>query len=383
MPNEVDYIDTAQGLQQLCKQLESAPWIAVDTEFLREKTYYPLLCLIQVASADCCACVDPIAVADLSPLLDLLYNPAMTKVMHACRQDMEIFYHIRGTLPGPIFDTQVAAPLLGYADQVGYATLVEKILGVTLSKAHTRTDWSRRPLSAEQLQYAADDVRYLRQIYQVMRDQLEKKGRLTWLHDDFVKLTDTALYSNPPEQAWRRCRGGDRLRGPGLAILQALAAWRETTARDENRPRNWLMKDDVLIDISRQMPQDSEQLSHVRGMPDKVFRRHGKQLLAIVAQAKQQQPEKALASPVKPPRPSAEQEAVVDLLMAVVRATAAQQSMSASALTTRKELERLVMGERDLNILKGWQGAMVGKLILSVLEEGRAVKVVGGRINIE
>ena len=199
---DILYIDTPSGLDAFCTQIKTADWIALDTEFLREKTYYPKLCLLQIATPDTVACIDPIALDDLSPLLEIIFDEDIIKVMHSGRQDMEIFFNIHGRPPSPVFDTQIAALLLGYADQIGYANLVREMLGVELDKLHTRADWSLRPLSADQLQYAADDVVYLADIYQKMIAQLTAMGRLAWLNEDFERLASPDLYGNPPEHAW-------------------------------------------------------------------------------------------------------------------------------------------------------------------------------------
>ncbi len=251
---DIRYIDTSAALRELCGQLRGNPWLTLDTEFLREKTYYPRLCLLQVATPELVACIDPLALEDLSPLLDVIYDDSITKVMHAARQDMEIFFHLRHTLPSPVFDTQIAALLLGYPDQIGYGNLVKETLGIELEKLHTRTDWSRRPLSDEQIRYAADDVFHLAQVYRHLVGKLTELGRLDWLSDDFARLTQVDLYRNDPAQAWLKVRGGNRLRGAGLAVLQALAQWRETLARDQDRPRGWLLRDDELVEIARHLP---------------------------------------------------------------------------------------------------------------------------------
>jgi ribonuclease D len=220
------YVDTPAALDSLCAQLADASWFALDTEFLREKTYYPKLCLLQIATPDVVACVDPLALDDLAPLLALLADRNITKVLHSARQDMEIFYHLTGSPHAPVFDTQIAAPLLGLADQIGYANLVKEMLGVTLDKLHTRADWSLRPLGEEQLRYAADDVIYLAALYQPLLERLQSHGRLEWLDEDFRQLASPELYAINPENAWLKVKGGNRLKGASLSILQALANFR-------------------------------------------------------------------------------------------------------------------------------------------------------------
>ncbi|HIP53069.1 MAG TPA: ribonuclease D, partial [Chromatiales bacterium] len=205
------YIDTQEGLTALCAELGDSRWLAVDTEFLRERTYYPQLCLVQVASEEIAACIDPLTIDDLSPLRDLLLNPDTLKVFHAARQDLEILFQLWEAVPAPVFDTQIAATLLGLGDQTGYANVVEQVLKVTLAKEHSRTDWTRRPLLEEQRRYALDDVIYLGRLYQEMHARLENLGRTHWLREDFNALVDPALYRIQPESMWQRIRGRQRL----------------------------------------------------------------------------------------------------------------------------------------------------------------------------
>ncbi|HQU14604.1 MAG: ribonuclease D [Chromatiales bacterium 21-64-14] len=374
------YVDTPAALERLCVQIDGQPWLALDTEFLREKTYFPQLCLVQIATPQLTACVDPLALADLGPLLDVLYRPTILKVLHASRQDLEIFHHLRGAPFAPVFDTQLAAPLLGHPDQVGYAALVAAVLGVNLSKSHTRADWRRRPLPPEQLRYAADDVRYLAPLYQRLNTDLAGRGRLDWLADEFTALSDPGQYENPPEQAWHRVRGADRLRGPRLAVLQDLAAWRESTARAEDQPRAWLLRDETLLDLARMMPQTEQDLRHLRGLNERVAQRHGADLVMRIRAAAQQVPRPAETARPHPPRLEPSAEALADLLMAVVRARAQQHQLSPATLAPRKEVERLVAGEDHSVLLKGWRERMIGEELRSVLRGERHVSVVDGEL---
>ncbi|MDD1624875.1 MAG: ribonuclease D, partial [Methylococcaceae bacterium] len=198
----IQYINTPDQLAKLCEQIKKEPWLALDTEFLREKTYYPKFCLLQIATPEWVACIDPIALPNLDDLFEAIYNPAIVKVFHSCRQDLEIFYQSTGKLPAPIFDTQIAAPLLGFQDNPGYAMLVSSLLSINLNKAHTRADWSKRPLTEAQIEYAADDVIYLCQIYQIMVQKLAELGRIDWLKHDFAELANPAHYTVAPEKAW-------------------------------------------------------------------------------------------------------------------------------------------------------------------------------------
>ena len=210
------YIDSDAALTQFCSEIQHSKWLAIDTEFLREKTYYPQLCLIQIANDDTIACVDPIAIKDLTPLLDLLYQPDITLVFHAARQDLELLYLLKNSLPPNLFDTQLAATILGDGDQIGYGNLVKQRLDVSLDKAHSRADWTQRPLSPEQLEYAADDVRYLRELYHQMSADLEKQQRTEWLKEDFAALSNADNYVADPETIWRKIRGAGKLKGVQL-----------------------------------------------------------------------------------------------------------------------------------------------------------------------
>jgi ribonuclease D len=363
----VRYIDTPAALSELCTRLRGNPWLALDTEFLREKTYYPRLCLLQVATPELVACIDPLALEDLSPLLDVIYQAGITKVLHAARQDMEIFFHLRNTLPSPVFDTQIAALLLGFPDQIGYASLVKETLGIELEKLHSRTDWSRRPLSDEQLHYAAEDVFYLAQVYPYLVGKLSGLGRLDWLSEDFARLTQVELYNNDPAQAWLKVRGSNRLKGASLAVLQRLAEWRETVARDQDRPRGWLLRDDELVEIARRQPGTPAALGAIRGLHERFIDKHGARLLELVAEARTRAPEPQPSSG-GPLRLLPLQEALVDAMMAVVRASGAENALNPAVLASRKQLEQLATGSPDSEVLHGWRGQLVGRRLRALLD---------------
>jgi ribonuclease D len=378
---DVLYIDSAAGLEMLCGKVSAAPWMTLDTEFLREKTYYPKLCLLQMAVPGVVACVDPLAIEDISPLLDVIYDPGITKVMHAARQDMEILYHLRGTLPAPVFDTQIAALLLGFSDQVGYGTLVSELLGVALDKLHTRADWSRRPLSPEQVRYAADDVIYLAQVYERLVERLGDLGRLEWLTEDFEQLVQPALYSNPPQQAWLRVRGSNRLKGASLPVLQALAGWRESLAQRLDRPRGWVLRDDVMVDIARHLPGNLAALGKIRGLSERVVSKHGEQMLGLVAEAREREPE---PMPVEGARKRLrpEQDALVDAMLAVVRLCALENSLNPAVLASRKQLESFVTGNRDTGVMQGWRRKLAGERLQAMLDGELVLKVSAGKLTL-
>jgi ribonuclease D len=375
------FVDDPQQLQHLCEELSTETVLALDTEFLREKTYYAQLCLIQIATPSLIACIDPIQLNDISPFLTILYDTQKLKVMHSARQDLELFYDITQQVPAPLFDTQIAATLLGYGDQLGYANLVEKMLGVRLAKTHTRTDWSRRPLGRGQMEYAMDDVRYLLQVYQMQTEALEELGRSDWLQKDFAALTDPQLYQQSEEDLWQRVRGANTLKGGQLAVLQRLAQWRERQAVEKNRPRRWIVRDDVLLEIARQMPQNASALSKIPGS-DGYLQKHADAVLEVVEQGKAVPPDQ-WPSTAKFMRLSPEQEAKVDLLMAVVRTRAAQAHVSPSVLASRKEVECLVQGKKRCAVMFGWRAELVGNELRAILDGERHVYLDSGEIKVQ
>ncbi|GAB4292088.1 MAG: ribonuclease D [Thiohalomonadaceae bacterium] len=377
----VPYIDNPADLAAYCTELRRHDWFALDTEFMREKSYYPQLCLIQIATPDGAVCIDPFGIDDLGPLLDLLYDPAILKVLHAARQDLEIFHVMRGTPPTPVFDTQLAATLLGHGDQIGYGALVKETLGVELEKAHSRADWSLRPLTPEQLEYAADDVRYLVQVYQKQRAALEQNGRLAWLAEDFAALSDPRSYDNPPQEAWRRLKGVNFLKGVQLAVLQQVAAWRERVAQDSDRPRRWVLKDEVMFDMAKLMPDSLDKLGRIRGLEKGILERHGKRLLELIQQGKQippsNWPQLETVGRLTP-----QQEALVDAMMALVRLRAMEQQVSVPTLAPRREVERLLGDDADAALRHGWRAQLVGHDLQRLLRGELLLRVIDGRLHI-
>jgi ribonuclease D len=380
LPKDPLFVDTESGLADLCEKLRGQPVLALDTEFLREKTYYAQLCLLQVAAEGVIACVDPLAL-DMTPLLDIIYDPNVVKVMHSARQDMEIFFDLRGDVPRPLFDSQIAATLMGFGEQVGYANLVQQMLGVTLDKGATRTDWSQRPLDAEQVSYAADDVRYLFTLYHQQLDSLTNKGRIEWLQDDFDEMSDLATYSPAPEKLWKRVKGAQKLSSPQLAVLRGLAVWREERAQASNRPRRWILKDDVMVDLARRSPANLASLAKIRGVEERLLSRHGEALLQLVVDAKATDPE-GWPARKQNRRLNTEQDAVVDLLMAVLRLRGHQHDVSPALLASRKQLELLVGGETLSPVLQGWRAGLVGNDIEAVLAGRMTVCVSDGQLNL-
>ena len=374
------YIDNDEALRTLCQDWQDQEWLAVDTEFIRERTYYPQVCLIQIATESDIALIDPLTIGALNPLLDLLAQPHIVKVVHAGHQDLEIFYHLGGRVPAPVFDTQLAAPLLGLPPQCAYAALVSSLLGVHLEKQHARADWRKRPLPQSWLAYAADDVRYLGHVYLLMRDDLAQRQRLSWLDDDFDRLVSSSRYDNPPAEAWRRIKGGHRLRGASQSLFRALAQWREEQASSTDIPRQWLLRDETLIDIARQKPGDEDTLADIRGINPEFMKRYGAQILTVLADARRQPAPATAATAASRSRLEPGQEALVDALLAVVSLCAARNKLHPSLLASRKDIESFVRGDRDVGFLSGWRRPLVGDTILAIMAGEQVLEIDDGQL---
>lgn len=382
MPMKEFYVDTPKRLDDLCERLAGAASIALDTEFLRERTFYAKLCLLQVATEELVACVDPIALPTLEPLLKIIYDERVIKIMHAGRQDIEILFDLRGTLPYPVYDTQIAATLLGFGDQVSYQTLVRDTLGVDLEKNHTRTNWEQRPLDSGQLRYAQDDVRYLHEVWHRQRRQLEDKGRVEWLADDFANLVDIKNYDKAAEEAWRRIRGIRVLKGIQLAALQELATWREHRAREYDRPRKWVLSDDVLIDLARHMPMEIDALHRIRGLDSRTLRRIGADLVQAMHRVSKL-PEAEWPSLGLRFTPTAAEEVMVDAMMAIVRQCGITNGISPAALASRRELEQMIASKDDQPILHGWRGNLLGRHLKAFINGDIELRLVNGALKLE
>ena len=378
----IQYINTADQLRELCGHIQKASWLALDTEFLREKTYYSKFCLLQIATPDWVACVDPIALPELSELFEAIYNPNIVKVFHSCHQDLEIFYQMTGKVPGPIFDTQVAAPLLGYQDNPGYAMLVSSLLNINLNKAHTRADWSKRPLTEAEIQYAADDVIYLCQIYQIMLQKLESLGRAGWLKHDFAELENPDNYQVLPEKAWLKLRGKNKLTSKQLAIVQALTEWREKTAQAENRPKTWLLRDELVFDMAKLQPETVAELTTIRNINERTVHRYGRKLCELIAIAKNNEPQ-PLKEKDKAIKKNQQHEAILDILTALVRIRAEENSLNPTILATRKDLEVLMFNDEEgCPLLHGWRHSMAGKELVGLLKGDLLFGIQGDRLSV-
>ena len=369
-----EHITNNKELGDFCQQIRDAKVLALDTEFIREKTYYPKLCLIQVATPEVVACIDPLTIDNMQPLWDLLLNRDCLKVLHAARQDLEIFYNLLGEVPQPVFDTQLVATVLGYGEQMGYGNLIQKVLGVELTKGHARTDWMQRPLSQEQLDYAADDVRYLIQAYPVLLKTLDELGRKEWLADDFNELVQNSLYEIETAQVWQRVSGNTRLKSPQLVVLQQLAAWREQQAKQRDKPRKWILADDILISLAQHPPKDMAQLQRLRGLSENMISKYGDELLRLIKEG-QALPREQWPTLKFKSRLSVEQEALADSIMALIRLRATQNQISATLLATRKDIDSIIQGERQVPLLLGWRAALAGHDVVAYLDGKLALKV--------
>jgi ribonuclease D len=356
-------IDTADALTTFVASAAHAPELALDTEFMREKTYRAELCLLQIAHGGNAVCIDPLAIADLSSLAPLLGAPGVVKIMHAARQDLEVLLPAVGMVQ-PVFDTQIAAALAGHPSQVGYAELARRLLGVELAKAHTRADWSRRPLSAEEQEYALDDVRHLAALRASLLETLTKQGRVAWLEEELAALANPDALRVAPEEAWKKVKGLPSLDPARQQLVQSLAAWRERRADERNRPRGWILDDLSLREIALRLPRSPEALAALPEMQESVVRKCGEELLAIVREARIGDPPPPLP---RRERPDPAQLALVKRLADIAAEVAKGLEINAEVLATRRELEKLVAGKRDVSLLRGWRKEIVGERLLAAL----------------
>ncbi|HEV7607753.1 MAG TPA: ribonuclease D [Steroidobacteraceae bacterium] len=356
-------IDTSDALAAFAASAARAPQLALDTEFMREKTYRAELCLLQIADGANAVCIDPLAISDLGSIAPLLGAAGTVKIMHAARQDLEVLFPAVGMVQ-PVFDTQIAAALAGHPSQVGYAELVRRLLGVELAKAHTRADWSRRPLSAEEQEYALDDVRHLAALRASLLDTLTAKGRVAWLDEELLALANPDTLRVAPEDAWKKVKGLPALDPGRQQLVQALAAWRERRADERNRPRGWILDDLSLREIALRLPRSPEALAALPEMQESVVRKCGEELLALVRDAG--------IGDQPPPlprreRPDPEQLALVKRLAEVAAEVAKGLEINSEVLATRRELEKLAAGKRDVSLLRGWRASVVGEKLLAAL----------------
>jgi ribonuclease D len=372
-------ITTTAELAAACERLAKHPFVTVDTEFLRETTYYPLLCVAQMASTEEAVVVDTLAKdLDLAPFFALMNDPGVLKVFHAARQDIEICWHMAAAIPHPLFDTQVAAMVLGYGDSISYDQLVQRVTGDVLDKSHRYTDWSRRPLTAAQIDYAASDVTHLRDVYLALSADLARRGRTEWVFEEMAVLTSPDTYRFEPEHAWERLR--TRIRKPKeLAVLMEVAAWREREAQARDVPRGRVLKDDVLGDLAVQAPTTMERLAGLRSLPKGFERsRWGEAILEAVARGLARDPQ--TLPRIERTRPS-NGGAAVELLKVLLRMTSERHGVAAKVIATTDDLEAIAAADdADVPALHGWRRELFGDKALALKHGRLALAVEKGRV---
>jgi ribonuclease D len=357
-------VTTQSALDAAVFRLQAAARLAIDTEFMRERTYFPQLCLLQIATETDCFLVDPLAGLDLGPLYELLADGKRLKILHAARQDLEVLFLGSDTVPAPVFDTQVAAALLGHPPQVGYAELVARRLGHSIDKGQTRTDWSRRPLSAEQLAYAADDVHHLLTLHSDLHAALEAQGRAAWADEETAAYANPALYRTDPADAWRRIKGLSRLTSMEQAAVRALTEWREKRAIESDKPRGWIIADEAILALATLAPDSVEALEKIRALPPALVRKRGAELLTLMAAAREGA---AADSGLEPPRrPTPDETARGVKYMKVVRTEAEALGIAPEVLATRRDVEALAQGSHENALLRGWRRAVIGEKLVAL-----------------
>ena len=374
------YISTSDELSAFCERIGKERVIAVDTEFLRERTYYPKLCLVQVGTASEIGAIDPILIKDLSPLASIFADERVTKVFHACGQDLEVILDGMGVACTSVFDTQVAAAFLGMRQQVSYASLVEAYAGVRLPKAESLTDWSRRPLDPEQLTYAEDDVRYLPAIYESMIAQLVEKDRLSWVQPEIAEVCDPSHMHRDPRMAYLRLKRSSSLTRRQLAIAREVCAWREKTAASHDIPRKWVLSDEVVVEVCKRAPRTRDRLRKIRGT-DQLAEKDVRDLLEMV-QVGEGVPASECPQQERHSHPSPELESVVDLMIALVRVVSEKSGIATQLIATRDDLVEFAQDRSKSRLASGWRYELAGRQLESLLEGSVGLTVRDGRIEL-
>lgn len=365
-----------------CQKLSAHPFVTVDTEFLREKTYYPKLCLIQISGPDKEAfAIDPLAEGvDLQPVYDLLCDPKILKVFHAGRQDMEIFFKLMGQVAAPFFDTQIAAMVCGYGDSIGYENIVRNITGASIDKSSQFTDWSIRPLSEKQIKYALGDVTHLCDVYLHLKEELHKRGRTDWVMQEEEILADPRTYANDPYESWKRIK----LRSPkskSLAILREIAAWREKQAQKRDVPKTWIMRDDVLGEIAVQAPSNKKQLAKIRNISTETAEgKIGDQILEAINFALST-PKDDWPKPERKEMLSPSAQASVDILKMLLRVESTENKVAAKLIASSEHIEALALDDNaDIPAMKGWRYDIFGKDALAIKNGKLAIGLKDGKV---
>jgi ribonuclease D len=379
--NDITPIRAAEDLAAICRTLAKSEFVAVDTEFMREATYWPKLCLLQIAGPEAQAVVDPLSPdIDLTPFFDLMKNPAVVKVFHAARQDVEIVYNMAGIIPLPIFDTQIAAMVCGFGEAASYGALVKRLLRKNLDKSSRFTDWSRRPLSEKQLHYALGDVTHLRGIYLKLKQRLEETGRASWLDEEMAQLINPKNYATAPEDAWKRLKL--RARSPKeLAVTIEVAAWRERTAQTQNVPRSRVMKDEAIYDVASQSPTTGEDLAMLRTVHEGFARSaRGRELIEAVKRGVAKPPAEVPKLEMSEPLPPTAA-AIADLLRVLLKSVSARHDVAAKLIATSDDLDKIALeDDADVAALTGWRHELFGADALALKSGTVALAVERGQI---
>ena len=383
-PARMDLITTTESLYRLCDSLSAETFITVDTEFMRESTYWPDLCLIQVAGETVNGLIDPLAPGiDLKPFFALMDNPKVLKVFHAARQDIEIMVHRAGIVPHPVFDTQIAAMVCGFGDQVGYEAIVRKLAKAQIDKSSRFTDWSRRPLSEKQLAYALADVTHLRVVYEALKTELDRTGREHWLREEMNILTNPATYRTEPEDAWKRIKV--RLRSKKqLAALMEVAAWREREARDKNVPRSRVLKDDAIAEIATQCPQTREALNQLRALPKGMATsRIGEAILKAVTAGLAVDP-KSLPQPDDGRDDMSEAaQAAAEVLKLALKVVCEKEGIAPKLVASSSDIDAVAESDdADVHLMHGWRRELFGNLALAIKRGEAVIGFEGGRVRV-
>ena len=375
-------IDTDQQFVAFLERCKKSPYIAIDTEFLREKTYYPKLCLLQMGIENEIAIVDPFKIRNLAALADVLVDPSIVKIFHACSQDVEILYHETGVVPSPIFDTQIAAAVLGKTQQASYSSLVSQYCDVNLPKKDSLTDWSQRPLSDSQIHYAADDVKYLPQIYYEMLAQLKKKNRLSWLEETFADLSKKEKYEIDPRVRYKKLKRVNQLNARQQAAAREFAAWRELQAQRLNIPRKWVVSDEQIVEACRREARTLDELYMVRGMKESLKTSEARRVLAVLI-AGLDCPQSELPDVRPKSKNENNVDVILDVMNALVRMRAREHEIAPQTLAPQAELLKLARGHYDdSELMQGWRYTLVGKDLRTLLEGGFALQIHDGNLEI-
>ncbi len=376
------YIADQSSFAAFCERSRGAEVLAIDTEFLREKTYYAKLCLLQLATDDEVAVVDPFALRTLDDLVPLLQDPGCTKLFHSGTQDIEILYRETGALPVGVFDTQVAAALLGHTQQIGYGALVHDVCGVTIRKLDSFTDWSRRPLAKSQIEYASEDVIYLPRMYRAMRERLVELGRLEWLAPDFQELVDPKRFEAGERERYKRLKRANQLSQRQLAGAREFAAWREVTAQTRNLPRKWVATDEQIVEACKREARTIDDLFMVRGLSGKLSTAEARTVARLMAQAFDSDPS-TWPKLDRSGRSEPNVDFQIDLMTALVRLRAKQNGVAFQTLASHDDMVRVARGYRDdVDLLRGWRRSLVGEELVDLVEGRLSLSLNGQRLEV-